>query len=252
LTPKQISELFGCCDQTIRRKLKKNNITNKRARNIIPKLTSSSDLAYIIGVLLGDGYISKPYSIRLKVRDKIFAQQFKKSLEKIGLRSTLITRGIFYRTSASSKFFVSWFTTKEDFSNIIFTNRATICSFLRGFFDSDGCFGIYTQKYYRKKDNKVVDSITYKATFFNTNLNTLVLAKKCTKTLGFNSKIYGPYWQNREADYFINGNKVIQNKPMFTLCMRGKKEKIKQFVNLINSIIPRKTFIGQAKKKGFF
>ena len=58
------------------------------------KLDPSPELAYVIGVIFGDGSVSfkkrdYKYRIRLKVVDREFAEEFKRCLEALGLKPSL-------------------------------------------------------------------------------------------------------------------------------------------------------------------
>lgn len=60
------------------------------------RLEPSLKLAYVIGVMFGDGSVSfrksgrsYKYRIRLKVVDREFAEEFKRCLEALGLKPSL-------------------------------------------------------------------------------------------------------------------------------------------------------------------
>jgi len=73
----------------------------KRPNIVKPDLSPSPTLAYIVGVMLGDGHIEeykKHYRIRLNTVDLDFAKSFQSALETIGVYSK-----IYYRTKLSKQ-----------------------------------------------------------------------------------------------------------------------------------------------------
>jgi intein-encoded DNA endonuclease-like protein len=143
------------------------SIVNKRLgkkpplRILKPKLAPSRSLAYILGVLKGDGFISKQirkngnrmYKVILVTSSEIFAKVFANSLKRIGLHpwiskakdtTTSFGKTKIIRVEACSLEFVEWYE-KLDFVHIrkLLNNKDLIRAFIRGFYDSDGTTGIY-------------------------------------------------------------------------------------------------------------
>jgi len=108
----------------------------------------SKELAYIIGVLYGDGYIVKEhnynYNIELKVKDYEFAEVFSRNMAKLLNKRYVKSRWhkslnrwiVVY----SSKAFYHWFReqTLETLKQYIEYSDETVASFLRGLYDSEG------------------------------------------------------------------------------------------------------------------
>ena len=102
-------------------------------------------LAYVIGVILGDGYIGiKPgrKSVILKVKDLDFALKFRSCLKEISERlpSLYKNKSNFHVVTLHSKDLVE-FINDFDIKKILNANREIKCSFLRGLYDSDGGLG---------------------------------------------------------------------------------------------------------------
>ncbi|RLF04249.1 MAG: hypothetical protein DRJ64_07210 [Thermoprotei archaeon] len=110
----------------------------------------SKELAYIIGVLLGDGFLhsrrkSNKYEIEILVTDYEFAEEFSKAMAKV-LGKNFKTPGRWWRrpnfwiVNYRSKAFYQWFKhqTLETLKPYIEYNKETIKYFLRGLYDSDG------------------------------------------------------------------------------------------------------------------
>jgi intein-encoded DNA endonuclease-like protein len=108
----------------------------------------SSELAYIIGVLNGDGNTVKEhthhYDIELKVKDIDFAIEFSKTLSKLLDRkyvkpkwSKVHNR---WRITYSSVSFWTWYKeqTLETLKLYIEHDKKTVAYFLRGLYDSEG------------------------------------------------------------------------------------------------------------------
>jgi len=144
---------------------------SKRMEKILPLKSKklSSSLAYIYGVLVGDGYIENScriHRICLNVTDKDFAEKFRINLEawsdmkpSISERTVIhnhktkygkLIKGVshMFVVRLTSKQAVEFLLTKikcktydwnvpEDISNC--SDEEIICNFLKGFFDSEGC-----------------------------------------------------------------------------------------------------------------
>lgn len=155
-----------------------------------PVLDTSKDLAYILGVIFGDGHVS-PDRIVMSVTDKPFADSFHQALERLGFRPTLKVDSVEtlinrkpknahimptkdqYRVSACSREFVRWFQ-KLDFNilSAMFNSSELIVAFLRGFYESDG---------------SVHEGYL---SFHNTDLPLLEFTQQLTDHLGFKFRIY--------------------------------------------------------------
>jgi intein-encoded DNA endonuclease-like protein len=108
-------------------------------------------LSYILGVLLGDGYVysGSRYDVRLNVaeRDKNFALSFKKALEDIDLHPLeFVIKPPRPKYSpqicvvASSYFFVKWYRNlmMDDIKTLVMENEETMVNFIKGFYESEG------------------------------------------------------------------------------------------------------------------
>jgi len=107
---------------------------------------NSNSLAYTLGVLMGDGSVSKGkngrYLIQLNVKDEDFADTFMSSLEAIGLNPSkyCYKRRKHFYIRAYSKLFHDWYKSLSyhRIENFISSDNLAI-PFLKGFFDSEGC-----------------------------------------------------------------------------------------------------------------
>lgn len=112
----------------------------------------SSALAYVLGVMLGDGSITSykhgksiSYVIHLSTIDKPFAETFISALKDIGLKTVLFyfypskkkNWSNVYHVFANSKLFVEWYNslTLEEIESLINGYEA---EFIRGFYESEG------------------------------------------------------------------------------------------------------------------
>jgi intein-encoded DNA endonuclease-like protein len=191
-------------------------------------LNLTEHLGYVLGVLFGDGccWISREgkyyhYVIELQTIDKEFADEFSKECNFLGLHSNIrkckknsTKLGFVYRVRSKSKIFVKWFKShKNSILNLIFySNKKIKFSFLRGIFDSDGNF------YFNSIKGTWVQ-------IFTTNLKLARFYHKIIRSLGFYPTL----------------KKIKSNYTEFIYCVRiGKREQVRQFLNLINPSIPRK------------
>ncbi len=147
--------------ENIERMKKMNAITQPRATKMAAQLKTkrlpdyakvlSEDLAYILGVVYGDGHVSiDQRRIMLGVTDYDFADFFRKTLEKwSGFRVRFITRKPTFSKSCIGKKLqwlvyidskeASEFVANFDLNKLIAAEVKIKSAFLRGFFDSEGC-----------------------------------------------------------------------------------------------------------------
>jgi len=175
-----------------------------------PKLHSSKELSYILGVLYGDGCVTTSgkgaYVIKLATTSLIFALEFKEALERIGLNpridiemrsrknSRLKDR---YVVRAFSKIFYSWYksVSLDILREII---KGGEIDFLRGFYESEGSIDL------RRKKGQLRIRIT------NTNRELLELVKNIIeKNVGISCNI-----QKRKGT----------KKPAFEIVFEGNKK----------------------------
>lgn len=214
-------------------------------------LNPSTPLSYILGVLLGDGSAFKykhgngsSYMVQLQVVDPSFAKNFTEELKLIGMnpktqkiKNQRYTNGHIYQVQAYSKVFVDWFSklSIQDIKSLISKEKNFVINFLKGFFDSEGHFGIYKNAFY--KNGKKYTYIQWYCNMTNTDIQLLKMIKDLIETIGLNSKVYGPYENN--------GFSLIA-KPIYRLTILGGKNKISSFLKAIKPSIPRKTISSEA------
>ncbi len=160
-------------------------------RLIKPKLLSSPELSYTLGVLLGDGCVSinekkHRYVINLKVTDEKFANSFKNALEFINLNPNFCTihpkpsifnnkliksKKLIYQIHATSKIFSFWFKNLNlnDISEILYSEN-NIKEFIRGFYESEGS----------------ISKSRFAISICNTNIELLNFIKILLDKIGFN------------------------------------------------------------------
>jgi intein-encoded DNA endonuclease-like protein len=159
-----------------------------------PNLNPSKDLAYILGVIKGDGSVMlRDYVIKLTVKDKVFAESFLRSLNNIGLNSHMSIykhkKKIYYQVRAFSKNFYLWYKNLK-LEEII---KGFESDFLRGFYESEGscCKKIYL--IITNTDKLLINLILSILTKFN------ILHKVYVrKTLTSKKIVYDIYIKDRE------------------------------------------------------
>lgn len=112
-------------------------------------LDTSPALSYLLGVLLGDGWVTtvpkwNVSRVGLEAKDKEFVDCFGENLRKIGLNPLPIyleKRNV-YRVLANNKRFVQWYKglSLQEIEQI--ANKHPI-GFIRGFYESEGCFYVH-------------------------------------------------------------------------------------------------------------
>lgn len=155
LTNKEIAKKlkFSCGHiNTLKRKYGLTDIGRIRLK---PILKPSKDLAYILGVLKGDGYVfifdwkpnkecksTKHYIIGLNVKDVKFAESFKGSIKNIGLRVKVRKYRSYYVCKFCNKELLIWYKklSINDIKEIIEKDEEYVKEFLRGFYESEGYY----------------------------------------------------------------------------------------------------------------
>jgi len=204
----------------------------------IPK--PSPELSYVIGVFLGDGYLKiEPknyrYVIRLKVKDKEFAEEFSRTLAKILHKDKpyLIwkendyTRGnrSRYTALAGSKLLFNFLSKPLD--GLLFYVKPFYAEFLRGLFDSDGFTAISATKNFNVKLGLV-----------NTDLRLLKYVKKI---LEYKFNIHSSIISTKQKGKIkiIWNKSYIAKKEVYCLTIHKFSDVIK-FIGKIKFSIKRK------------
>lgn len=196
-----------------------------------PYLEPSEDLCYILGVIEGDGHVSKNNAIRLKVKDKLFAENFSKALHNINLNSRVITEKAYYKkckglyaACSGSIIFTKWYRRlKDDFINgfttIIGDNQSFMRAFVRGFYESEGSL-----KFGKSPSDRYV---RLTITMYNTNEILIRFVAELINKLGYKMSVCGPYGPYNKK------NKL----PLYVLTITGTKEDKISFIKEINPCI---------------
>lgn len=231
-TTREVARILGKSQCFIRYWMKKHDIAPKKNDmqetskkwTLRPILAPSNNLAYILGVLKGDGCVYRTkigYGVVLSVVDKLFAESFKENLTKIGLHPKISLRDKGnprwkkqFAVLAYSKAFYYWYKnlTLEDIENLLVENKEFIREFIRGFYESEGCFS-----YWRK-------GMMYTLEIGVTDQELLKLVQRMARCLGF--------------DFKMDARKQKKSKTFYRLRMRGRyKAKFKSFFNTIKPCI---------------
>lgn len=183
----------------------------------------SEDLAYILGVIKGDGCVTEVHSngrctsqVQLNTVDKPFAESFVGALEEINLNPRMWLQKFEdkknqWRVSATSKKFFEWYSNldlKSIKENLLTTDEIKK-EFVRGFYESEGN---------NRPSNRTLR-------MFSSDEDTIKFVQKITKDLGFNFRLK-------------KGLKF--GKEYFTLIIYKKEERIK-FLKKIQPVIYRKS-----------
>jgi intein-encoded DNA endonuclease-like protein len=143
-------------------------------------LQPSPELAYILGVLKGDGSVwynpaNRGYIARLKTSSCVFAQSFANALKQIGLNPSFRFKKYWY-VDVRSKAIYGWYKNLSTEKLTSFAEKFKV-DFIRGFYESEGLM-------WRNINGG------YYIGMWNKNLKSLLLVKDLLKELGFNFKIF--------------------------------------------------------------
>ena len=215
---KEIAKRLQRTESSVTNKAHLLQLKKIRINLVRPNTSPSVALSYVLGTLLGDGYVYlKQYLIGLGVKAEEFADAYFHALSKIGLHPNKYVRpddGRFVVT-AKSKLFCEWFLklSLKDIEKLLLTNKALIYAFLRGFFDSDGTI------------NRNAPFIA----FYNSNKALLRLVQRLLKEVGFESSFHQHHRKN-----------CFGRKPMYVSYLKGGKQAIKDFQDYVEPTIPSK------------
>lgn len=186
--------------ENVERMRKMNKLTQPRAVEISAILRTkklpesakilSKNLAYILGVVYGDGHVSvKQRKIILSATDYEFVDTFKKALEewsefKVRFYSRMIKKPYYIKTrklqwvayidSIEAAKFLSGFNLPDIYS----ADPKVISYFLKGFFDSEGCIDNKGSIYAYNTDYKLIQ-------FVRSLLDLLDITNTCRSYYGF-------------------------------------------------------------------
>jgi intein-encoded DNA endonuclease-like protein len=197
--------------------IKEEGLTQMQRVKFYPTLEMSENLAYILGVLYGDGYVSncrQQYRAGLSATKKEFVECFTDALKKISLRPhTFLIRDSVknprhqdrYAVVVYSKIFYEWRKklTLKDTKQLLIDDHRLIRSFLKGFYESEGSLD--------KKRMKIV--------IYNSNEELLLLVLRMLKILNFKTSSICP------------GNRA------YRLRILGGRKEIIRFLHFVNPSI---------------
>ncbi len=199
------------------------------------KLEPSPELAYIVGVMFGDGSTSfrksgrsYKYRIRLKVVDKEFAEEFKRCLEEVGLKPSLRfernrARCDRWCVEANSKILYEFLRQPKD--KLFEVAEKYPAEFLRGFFDSEGsvCWN-------EKCKTLVIDAS-------NCDEEILTFARNLLQSLDIHSKIYKTKRKGQKVK--IRDRVYSYSSDMYSLRIHRRRD-VARFAKTVGFTIKRK------------
>jgi len=191
----------------------------------------SNELAYVLGVLYGDGYTVKEhhhnYDIELLVKDYEFAETFSKTMSKLlnkkYMKPVIWKKGrrnlirVYYR----SKAFYMWYKKQnlESLKQYIEYSKETLVNFLRGLYDSEGTNYRCKQIYLSNNDIDLLEYVQH-------------LLRKY-----FSIKATGPYLKTKAGSISKKGIKANHNTYSITIY---RKDSIQRFLSEVGFSISEK------------
>jgi intein-encoded DNA endonuclease-like protein len=205
-------------------------MANSQKISLKPKLSPSVDLAYTLGVLLGDACVchsKRAFIVLMNVRVKKFAESFADSLTNIGLnplvkriwkKSTIggkEYKRYFWLVRANSKLFVLWFKSLEVNNLKKFLEKPKYkLAFLRGIYESEGTAG-----YWRRGHGK-----SWVIRIAMTNFDVLKLCCELFKELGYTLCLTHQGRLRSGKEYYSlekNGAAVLEILKILKPCIKG-------------------------------
>lgn len=242
---RSIGIVLGLPESTVYGWLVQNKIPN-RPYNIPLRDSSkilSPNLAYVLGVIYGDGEVVNNQLIRLRAIDKDFVLAFKNSVENwVGFHASRIYEGKNNGLGSKKKLWGVILSSREaasvltnsDLDELLSADNKIKSSFLRGIFDSEGT--VIASRLNRLR------FATRKVRLYSTNKNLLFLVRKLLKVFGIES---GLYLQPKDRSH-------IGKKRVYSIQISNKKN-LEVYLKYIGFNISRKQnnlrkIIGSYKK----
>jgi intein-encoded DNA endonuclease-like protein len=195
-------------DERVRNYVEKSSKARKGVGIIKPLLNPSKDLAYILGVLKGDGWVGYIKGrgtglIELKSKAETLASEFAEALKSIGLHPRMHfskkfgSKGVWV-VYANSRVFVDWYKALS-FQGLERIIQGYESDFVRGFYESEGSIA-------RPPHPPQIH-------IYNTNIELLNFIQKLLRKMGFESKITlarkgSDKWKPCYQLYFCGRSKV--------------------------------------------
>jgi len=151
-----------------------------------PTLQPSKELAYILGVLKGDGYTSKR-SIGLCAKDEVFINSFAEALRRVDLEPHFYRVGPkeeYFDVRVHSKALSNWLRTLglEDIEKLV-QGEVFTRAFIRGFYESEGCYHVQRYSHGNHVDTGV------RVQMSNTDRELLELVQRLLNEIGFDFRL---------------------------------------------------------------
>jgi intein-encoded DNA endonuclease-like protein len=235
LSSREIAKMHGISYKKVLKLMRKFGIPRREPNNPYTKEwwkpEKSPELAYVIGVIVGDGNADIGNNkVTLGTKDIEFAEAFKNAIEKIGLH-------VWIRWRKDRK---RWVVTcqKQEFARFLkqfkevprkilewVVSEDEKRMFIRGFYDSEGSITLSSR-----------GNIQYR--IYNTNLELLEICQKFLTDLGIESKMY-VVRKKGDVVKLPSGRTIVVEDPEYVIVVSNQTN-IQKFETLIGSSIPRK------------
>jgi len=197
--------------------------------------STSPQLAYVLGAMLGDGYIKKRRKglgqqkyVILDVKDRDFAEGFQKAINNCLKRSVSIQKcATGFRVEVHSIFLYDLF--KQGLGAVERIAEAYSVDFLRGLFDAEGYV-----TYHEEKNGRLQKCVGLS----NSNLELISIAQRFLRYIGIESKVSKQNSVGRKT-IAPDGHSIITKKQCYLLRIR-RKDGILLFFHKIGFLIKRK------------
>lgn len=256
LSQTQIAKQYGCHQLTVSHRMKQwglpartfseaglLNAQAKRLKSPRVNLDMSPDLAYILGVLKGDGYCfyanSRDSIIGLDVNDADFAYSFAHSLRAIGFYPSVRDTSKYsyshtkYRVIVYDYSFVDWYEglMLPEIKLMLEPYRELTLQFFRGIYESEGTFA-WTNKRW-----------SCQLRIVNTNRRLLIMLRELMRRQNYDFVLSEP----RRRRKYIGATRVIRHKKAISTLSLNKRQQVKELLEAIQPAIGRKRWAEKDK-----
>ncbi len=200
LSRKDIANAFGFSEGQVKYWRRKLGLPVRCFRRLVRyklKFPTSPSLVYILGVMLGDGFLQKritshgtQFMVRLRTTEEPFAKSFCHHLRALGMNAYIKNNPSeprVYVTIAYCKAFYEWYS-RLSLMDIEEIAKKYPKEFLRGFYESEGWVSVNTYLDKRKPQSRF--HIYWALGMSNYKRDVLEVVQRVLHKLGYNSDLH--------------------------------------------------------------
>jgi len=224
-TLREVAQDFGMSTTPIRRMMRIYGIPRRRnGFTYRVRIGPSSSLCYLLGILLGDGYVGRK-RFCLEVADIEFLRSFSEAAKHLGFSPKYEQRmgvfGVIHKATCNCKQFTDWYR-QQTVSSILRFVRNYPLDFIRGFYESEG----YIRQRLAHEHYPTIEIV-----MINSNKELLEGIVELLRKVNVSSRL------RKSIQFGGFGKKHGLGKPIYTLVILGSSKDKLHFIKKLNPCI---------------